>query len=262
MKGQNINHIEAFSDFFGKSIRPEYTTVRNERGDYHVMNNSPFDNKILRCHFKKCAFPVTVAETIYNHDCSFHLTNMSDGDVSYLFRDNNYNYDVVEQIINGLFKLGQDFSFYTEMSPIQNIKLENNFNKNGIQKAVFVPTVTKLALSTVLADKNASGKPTKKTAIVHLAFMISDDNEIHPVLNLAIPYSVSKFTRFSIHLHPSKRDEQIKHIPIILKEFENLLIGHLDFVLTKFLKIKKNELSKMTLKDKKNYLPVIEMARI
>lgn len=261
MKEKEIKHIEAFSDFFGKSIRPEYTTIRNERGDYHVMNNSPFDNKILRCHFKKCAFPVTIAETIYNNDCSFHLTNMSEGDVAYLFRDNNYNYDVAEQIINGLFKLGQDFSFYTEMSTIQNIKLENNFYKNGIQKAVFVPVVTKLTLSAVLADKNVAGKPTKKTAVVHLAFMVSDTNELHPVLNLAIPYSVSKFVRIPIHLHPSKRDEQIKNIPVILKDFEDLLIAHLDFVLTRFLKIKKNELSTMTLEEKKNYLPVIEMAR-
>jgi hypothetical protein len=262
MKEQDIKHIEAFNDFFGKSIRSEYSTVRNERGDYHVMNTSPFDNKIIRCHFKKFAYPVTIAETIYKNNCSFHLTNMSDVDVSYIFRDNDYNYDVVEKVINALFKLGQEFSFYTEMSPIQNIKLENNFNKNGIQKAVIVPTVTKLTLSSILADKSASGKPTKKTAIVHLAFMVSDDNQLHPVLELAIPYSVSKFTRFLIHLHPSKRDEQIKHIPVILKEFENLLITHLDFVLTKFLKIKKNELDTMTLEDKKNYLPVIEMSRI
>jgi len=257
-----INHIEAFNDFFGKSIRHEYTSGRNQQNDYNVHNNSPFDNKSLRCHFKKRDYPVQIAETIYQHDCSFHLTNMTAGDVAYLFRNNNYNYDVVEQVMKGLFELGQSFSFYTHMEPIKNIELENNFHKHGIQKAVIVPVVTKLTLSTILADKSANGKPTKKTAVSHLDFLVSDNNEIHPVLSLAIPYSVSKFTRISINLDSSKRTEQINHIPAILKNFEMLLIEHLDYVLTRFLKIKKTELANMTTEEKKNYLPVIEMAKI
>lgn len=262
MTEKEKKYIDAFHDFFGKAIHTEYTSISSVKVGCDIINKLELANKSISGRFEENNFPLKVAETQYYTSCTFTLSKLTDSNIDYLFRNNDYNYDLVTKIINDLFNIGQSFGFYTEMTPIKNFEIKDYFSKIISSRKTVAPTVTKLKLSTVLSDKSTNGKLTKKTAVLLLEFKLSEDNELHPVLCLSMPYSISNFTRIYIHLHPSKRTEQINQMPIIIQEFEELLIKQLDFVLNRTLKIKKEELKNLTLAEKRNYLTVIEMSKI
>lgn len=254
-------YIDAFHNFFGKSVHAEYTTCTRSGDGYTITNQSPVENKSITGIFSKCSQSIKISETNYDTSCRFQLRNMSDAELEYLFRDNNYNYDLVKKMIDDLFEIGQNFKFFTEMTPIKNFELKDSYNKQITYRSESIQTATKITLSSIVANKNIQGKPTKKTSFFHLGFYLSEENEIHPILTLIISYSTTKYVRFDINLHPSKRDELISSISNMLNEFEGLLIKQLDFVLNKTLKIKKDELQTLTLEEKKNYLSVVDMVK-
>lgn len=255
-------YTDAFHNFLGKTVKPEHTTCTHSGDSYVITNQAPVECQSITGVFFRQVQSIKVAETDYDTSCRFQLRHVSDSELEYLFQDNNYNYDLAKKLVDDLFKIGQKFKFFTEMTPIKNLKIKDNYNKEALSRYESIQTATKITLSSIVAGKNQQDKPTKKTAIFHLGFYLSEDNELHPVLTLSLSYSTTKYVRFDINLHPSKRDELIASIPAMLDEFEELLIEQLDFILNRTLKIKKNELTKLTLEEKKNYLPVVEMVKI
>lgn len=254
-------YTDAFHNFFGKAVHPEYTTCTRSRDSYVITNQTPIGCESITGIFFRQNEAIKVVETHYDTSCRFQLRHISDGDLGYLFRDNNYNYDVAKKLVYDLFEIGKKFKFFTEMTPIKDLEIKDNYNKETLYRYESIQTVTKITLSSIVAGKNQQGKATKKTAIFHLGFYLSEENELHPILLLTIPYSGTKFVRFSVNLHSSKRDELVSSIPAMLTEFEGLLMEQLEFVLNRTLKIKKDEIKKLTFEEKKNYLPVVEMVK-
>ena len=255
---------KAFHHFLGKMINPDYTRIESGMADNltHILRNDNFPNrKAISGVFIQHATLEKIGDTYYDTSCRFQFQNIPNDDLIKIFNNNNYNYSVIKEILMELFKIGKEFKFFTEITPIINYNISDSYDKGVYYTSESVRTLTKITLSSLIATKTPNGKEKKKTAFSHLGFKLSTDNRIHPVLNVFIPYTMNKAMSISINLHPSKKEEMINTVPSILNEFKILLTEHIDILLNKSLKLKKSDIIKLTLEEKMSYLPLIEMVK-
>lgn len=177
-----------------------------------------------------------------------------------IFNNQNYNYDLVETIINELFTIGKSFSFYKDISTIKNVNIEGTLNLDQFGQST-PKNVTKLTLAPFLKDTRAGSQPIKRMARQSIKFKLFDDN-ICPIMELIMPYSNTDYFHAMIHLHPSMKDKQIEKIEELKESFRTQLEEQLEIVLNKKLKISKDDIKKMTLQEKRNYIPVLEMLTV
>lgn len=255
---------KAFHYFLGKMLNPAYTRIESGLSDnltYVLKNNNFPDRKAISCIFSHHAKLEKIGETYYDTSCKFQFENMPSDDLIKIFDNNNYNYKIVQELLIDLFKIGQEFNFFTRMTPATNFKISDSYNKGVYYSSESVRTLTNITLSSVIAAKTPNGNEKKKTVFYHLIFKVSVDNRIQPVLNISIPYTMNKTMMVSINLHPSKKEEMIKTMPSILNDFKILLTEHINIILNKSLKLKKADILRLTLEEKMSYLPLIEMVK-
>lgn len=255
---------KAFHHFLGKMLNPAYTRIESGLTDNltHILKNDNLPNrKAISCVFTHHATLEKVGETYYDTSCRFQFQNMPSDDITKIFNNNNYNYDLIQQILTKLLKIGQEFKFFTEMTPIINYNISDSYNKGVYYSSESVRSLTKITLTSLIAAKTPNGHEKKKIVVYHLGFKVSVNNRIEPVVSLSIPYTMNKLMMVSINLHPSKKEEMIKTIPSILNDFRILLTEHIDILLNKSLKLKKADILKLTLEEKMSYLPLVEMVK-
>jgi hypothetical protein len=255
---------KAFHHFLGKMLNPAYTRIESGMTDSltHILKNDNFPNrKAISCIFTHHAKLDKIGETYYDTSCKFQFQNMPSDDLTMLFNNNNYNYNIVQQILMDLLKTGQEFKFFTKMVPVINFKISDSYNKGVYYSSESVRTLTKITLASMISAKTPNGHEKKKTVFYHLGFKLSVDNKIEPVLSITMPYTMNKAMTVSINLHPSKKEEMIKTIPLILNDFKLLLTEHIDTLLNKSLKLKKADILTLTLEEKMSYLPLVEMVK-
>lgn len=255
-----LKYIEIFDNFF--NTEPFY-----KDGENHKLIKTANNSFNITTFFAIGQFQETNVNIIskpYNYVFNISFKNLLKSELKNFFDTKNYNYDLLDKTINELFKIGKSYNFYQNMTPIKNNRLEDCFIQNGYPNPRVNNTknLTKIALSGFLTDKYTNENPLKKVAQQHLDFYVADTGEIYPIMTLFFPYSSSADFLCFINLHPSQRESQIKHLKKIKKEFTEHLIEQLDTVLKRKLKFKKEELLQMTIQEKLNYIPVIEMSRI
>lgn len=258
MKDNKPNYIKIFDSFFDRE--PFYT--KGDDNKIITKTNVSFDITTLFAIGSFQETNVNIISKPYNYTFNIYFKNLLKPHVKEFFDEKNYSYDLLDQTIQELFKIGEKYSFYREMTTISNNRVEDSFMQNGYPRKSSLKSLTKISLSGFLTDKYTNDKPLKKVAQQHVNFYLSENGEIHPIMTLFLPYSSSANFLCSINLHPSQRESQIKHLKQIKKEFTEHLIEHFDNLLKRKLKLKKEELSQMTIKEKLNYIPVIEMSRI
>lgn len=258
MNNNEPNYVEIFDDFFGR--KPFATEGHIDKTETKTNYGYDIMSIFVSCNFHKVN--VNIISKPYSYTCNIAFKNLSINHVKELFDAKNYNYDLIDETIKELFKIGQSYNFYREMAPIKNNRLEDSFMSNGYPRGNISKNMTKLTLSGFLTDKYTDENPLKKVAKQHINFYLSENNEIHPVMTLFFPYSSTADYLCQFNLHPSARDAQIKHLNKIKQEFTAHLEDQLDTVLKRKLKFKKSDLLTMTTQDKLNYIPVVEMARI
>lgn len=177
-----------------------------------------------------------------------------------IFNKEVYNYDLVEEIINEMFKIGQSFGFYKNMSTIKNIRIEDSLSSKNFGMPV-LKNVSKLTFADFLKDGKSISSPIKRMVRQSIRYKWINDN-ICPLIEIMIPYSNTDFFNTVIHLHPSMRDIQIKKIEQLKAYFSEELEKRLDVILNKKIKIHQNDLINMSLQDKLNYVPVLEMMTV
>lgn len=254
-------YTDAFHNFLGKTVKPEHTTCTHSGDSYVITNQAPVECQSITGVFFRQVQSIKVAETDYDTSCRFQLRHVSDSELEYLFQDNNYNYDLAKKLVDDLFKIGQKFKFFTTLTPINDLKISDSYNKGVYYCSESVRSLTKITLTSLIAAKTLNGHEKKKTVVYHLGFKVSVNNRIEPVVSLSIPYTMNKIMMVSINLHPSKKEEMIKTIPSILNDFKILLTEHIDILLNKSIKLKKADILKLTLEDKMSYLPLVEMVK-
>lgn len=261
---QEKKYKKAFHHFLGKMIDPTYTRIESLLTDNltYLLKNDNFPNrKAISCIFTHHAKLEKVGETYYDTSCKFQFQNMPSDDLTKLFNNNTYNYELVQQLLMELIKIGKEFKFFTTLTPINDLKISDSYNKGVYYCSESVRSLTKITLTSLIAAKTLNGHEKKKTVVYHLGFKVSVNNRIEPVVSLSIPYTMNKIMMVSINLHPSKKEEMIKTIPSILNDFKILLTEHIDILLNKSIKLKKADILKLTLEDNMSYLPLVEMVK-
>lgn len=177
-----------------------------------------------------------------------------------IFNNETYNYDLVKIIINELFTIGQSFGFYKKMSTIKNIRIEESLSPDNFGMPV-LKNVSKLTLANFLNTKRSGRHPINKIIKQSIRYKCIEDN-ICPLIEIAMPYSNTEYFHNVIHLHPSMKDIQIAKIDELKDNFTAQLEQRLDIVLIKKLKLSEDDIKNMTLKEKQNYIPVLEMLTV
>lgn len=262
MDDNEPNYIEAFNNLFGKRSFANEVGLTETKTDY----SHEIVNLFTVCRFYMVN--VNIMSKPYNYGCSIAFKNLTKPYIKELFDAQNYNYDLIEETINELFKIGKLFNFYREMAPVKNIRLDDSFREsesfrsNNISSSNISKNITKLTISGFLTDKYTDANPLKKISKQHINFYVSETNEIHPIMTLFFPYSSTADFICQFNLHPTERDSQIKKLAEIKRDFTAHLEVQLDTVLKRKLKFKKDDLLKMTTQEKLNYIPVVEMSKI
>lgn len=200
--------------------------------------------------------PKTYKHTILDIKC----INIPKRIIKELFNNEDYNYDLVKNIIDELFEIGQSFGFYKNMSSIKNIRIEESISQYNFGMTE-LKNVTKLTISDFLKDVRAGSQPIKKMLRQSIRYKCIDNN-ICPLIELMIPYSNTAYFHTVVHLHPSMKDIQMAKMDELKGYFKSQLEDQLDVVLKRKIKIHENDLRKMSLQEKLNYVPVLEMLTV
>lgn len=254
---------EAFNKLIAKKT-PENRIIYRQHGIQHefVSVNEPEDKSKFNYYINVSFYPSndTSLES-YKTNCQIRTRDVPYALLKDIFEAQNYNYELVEKAMNDCFKIGKSFSFFNSMQDINNIKLQDSFDYSFDEPRITVKNVSKLNLASFLKPRN-DGKQLNKVASHRVEFFVGDDNEIHPILYLTIPYCSSSSFMIKIYLHPSKKESQLDNLELQINDFKKLLECHLDFLLNKRIKLAKNEISCLTLAEKLNYIPILEMHSI
>lgn len=265
MSNKEDNYLTVFNNFLkDKSI--DNRIVKKQHGSlYQIIGIYDDPNKLISNYYTTLSIYPSF-EKLHNIDYTdvgeVRFTNISDKEFNKIIDDQHYNHTLVEDIVKELFNIGKEFEFYQEMAPIKNIKVNEAFTNNYDERYVSSKNITKVKLATFLKEKGQSVKSLNKVIYYNLNFLITDDNELHPIMHLFVPYCSSYNFVTYINLHPSQKENQLKIFEELKKEVNIKLEQHLDGLLNRSLKMKKDEISGMTLKDKLSYIPVLEMNRI
>jgi hypothetical protein len=177
-----------------------------------------------------------------------------------IFNNENYNYDLVKIIINELFTIGQSFGFYKKMSTIKNIRVEESLSPKNFGMPV-LKNVSKLTMADFLKTQRSGPQPFNKMIKQSMYYKCIGDN-ICPVIEITIPYSNTAYFNHFINLHPLMKDMEITEIDELKEKFTAQLEQQLDIVLMKKIKLSEDDIKKMTLDEKKSYIPVLEMLTV
>jgi len=215
--------------------------------------------------FTKSPDPIIINENAYNFTYNFHLKNLTNSEIKVFFDGQNYNYDLVNSLLYEFFNIGKSFNIYRDMTDVKNIPVENLLRKlkgrDPIYAFDYTKDVTKITLSSIFINKKQPDKPLKKMARYHLDFYLGEDSKIHPIMTLYMPYSDTNEFELKIDLHPATKNSQHNYIEKYKKDFKSALETKIDNTLKRRLKMKKDDLLKMTTEDKINYVQVLEMIR-
>lgn len=262
-----MNKADRYKEAFNKLLAKhtiENRVIYRQHGTQHefLSVNESEDKSKFNYYINLSFYPnKDTIQEIYSNHCQITTRDVPYELLKDIFEAQNYNYEVVEKVMNDCFEIGRSFSFFNTMQEIKNIKLHDSFDYSFGEPRITVKNVSKLNLASFLKSKN-DGKPLNKVASHRVEFFVSNDNEIHPILFLTIPYCSSSSFTIKIYLHPSQKESQLDSLELQINDFKTLLEDHLDFLLNKRIKLTKDEIAYLTLEEKLNYIPILEMNSI
>lgn len=258
-------YLKVFNNFLKEKSIENRTVQKQDKTIHQIIsmsNNAEKGTSDYYVNFSFCKIFPKIIDSIYDDIAYIRFTNTPKKVFNEIIDAQHYNHQLLADIIHDLFEIGKSFGFYKTISPLKNIKINDAFDKSGDEWYVSVKTVAKLSLSTFLKEKGNSIKEFNKTIYYDLQFLIGDDAEIHPIVYLYVPYCNSYNLEIHINLHPSQSENQLKLFEDVKLEVNKQLETHLDGLLNRVLKIKKDDIETMTLKDKLMYITVLEMNKI
>lgn len=254
-----MNKEDMYKEAFNKLVAaktPENRIVYRQHGIQHELVSV---NDSVNYYINASFYPSRpTSQESYRTDCQINTRGVPYDVLKDIFEAQNYNYELVEKALLDCFEIGQSFSFFNTMQDIKNIKLHDSFDYSYDEPRITVKNISKLNLASFLKPRN-DGKPLNKVVSHSVRFFVSDDNETHPVMYLTIPYCSSSSFVIKIYLHPSQKESQLDNLNLQINDFKKLLEDHLDFLLNKRIKLAKDEIARLILKEKLNYIPILEM---
>jgi hypothetical protein len=255
------NYLNAYNEMFGNFINPNNTTEQD--GDVYVIKNSfgidhnlDVYNGYIECIFQNYRTGVKIASTTYNCDCTLNFSRIMQDKITEILDQSDYSYDLIYEVVNDFFKIGQDFKIYKKMKINKKIKV-SSFFELSIKKAVNIANITPDAMF-----DNDYCSVEQIISNVNFKMENKESNEIHPIIELKFPYANRTFVKVTINLHPSKKADQINQMVIEKEKFRDILEKQLDSNIHRHLNVDDIDVSQMALDEKLNYIPVIEMSKI
>lgn len=258
-------YLKVFNNFLKEKSIENRTVAKKDTTTYQIISiyDNP-ENSYLNYYinFSFSENSVKIHNSQYNDLAEVRFINVPKKVFNEIIDAQHYNHQLVDDIIKEVFEIGKKFGFYKTISPIKNIKVNEAFDISGDEWYLDVKTVAKLSLSTFMKEKGNSIKEFNKAIYYRLQFLINDSNEIHPIFYLYVPYCNSYNLEIHINLHPSQSENQLKIFENVKIEINKQLETHMDRLLNRVLKIKKEDIASMTLNDKLMYVTVLEMNKI
>lgn len=255
------NYLNAYNKMFGKFINPNNTTEQD--GDVYVIQNSfKIDHDIdvynghIECIFQNYQKGFKLGSISYKCDCTLNFSRIPQDKIIEILNLTDYNYDLIYEVVNDFFKIGQEFKIYKKMKVSKKIQI-SNFFELSVKKSVSVANLTPDA---IFDNEYFSIQPI----IANVSFKMENkkSNEMHPIIELKFPYANRTFAKVSIDLHPSKKLDQMNQLVMEKENFKTILEKQLDIKIQRYLDIVSVDISQMSLDEKLNYIPVLEMSKI
>jgi len=202
----------------------------------------------------------------YNFNSVISFANVNKKVIATVFKNNNYNYQLIHETIQSFYNLGKQYGLFEEISELKNIDIENTFKagyrENGKPYHI-TPSETNIADLTLsdffkTAANTTNGKLRKKRISIYYTFPIKN-NEVHPIAHIEIPVSMDRKHKILIDIHPENKELNEKNIQTSFNTFDQQLRERIDLILKKELKMDKNLLESLKLEEKLEYLKVAEM---
>jgi hypothetical protein len=255
------NYLNAYNKMFGKFINQNNTTEQD--GDVYVIKNSfEIDHNIeiyhgyIECIFQNYQKGFKLGSTSYKCDCTLNFSRITQDKIKEILNQTDYNYDLIYEVVNDFFKIGQEFKIYKNIKVNKKIQISNFFDLS-VKKSVPVANLTPDA---IFDNEYFSIHPI--IADVNFKMENKKSNEIHPIIELKFPYAHRKFAKLSIDLHPSKKSDQINQLVVEKEIFKAVLEKELESKIQRYLDMSVVDVSQMSLDQKLNYILVLEMSKI
>jgi hypothetical protein len=255
------NYLNAYNKMFGNFINKNNTTEQS--GDVYIIQNSfEIDHNLdvyhgyIECIFQNYQKGFKLGSTSYKCDCTFNFSRITQDKIIEILNKTDYNYDLIYEVVNDFFKIGQEFKIYKKMKLSKTIKV-SNFFELSVKKSVNIANIT----PDIIFD-NEYFSIEQIIANVNFKMENKESNEIHPIIELKFPYANKTFVKVNIDLHPSKKAVQINQLVIEKENFKDVLEKQLDSKIQRYLDMSVIDVSQMSLDQKLNYIPVLEMSKI
>ncbi len=205
----------------------------------------------------------------FQYNAFLQFSNLNKKFVSSLFSQVNYNYEIVNKVINDCFLMGQQHALFESLETIKDPAIHHYFKKayqfKGISRKL-ISTETKISevnFADFFKTKNntKNGKLRSRRITIDYKFGISN-GVIHPLAEITFPISISDKMLITVDIHPDGQAFNERQLEKTMSKLNIVLKERVDMILRKELKLKNKYLSTLTFEDKLNYLKVAEMSMI
>lgn len=205
----------------------------------------------------------------YQYYTYLQFSNLNKKFVSSLFGQVNYNYDIVNKVINDCFAMGHQHALFESLETIKDPALHHYFKKAYQFKGIstkLISTETKISdvnFADFFKTKNntRNGKLRSRRVTIDYKFAITNA-VIHPLAEITFPISISDKMIITVDIHPDGQAFNDRQLEKAMLKLDIVLKERMDLILRKELKLKNKYLSTLTFEDKINYLKVAEMSMI
>lgn len=197
------------------------------------------------------------------------FSNLNKKFVSSLFGQVNYNYEIVNKVINDCFAMGQQHALFESLETIKDPALHHYFKKAYQFKGIstkLISTETKISevnFADFFKTKNntRNGKLRSRRITIVYKFAVTN-GVIHPLAEITFPISISDKMFITVDIHPDGQAFNERQLEKAMSKLDIVLKERVDMILRKELKLKNKYLATLTFEDKLNYLKVAEMSMI
>lgn len=207
--------------------------------------------------------------TDYDFNCLFQFYNINKKRIASFFENNNYNYNIINEAINAIYKVGKAYGLFDSMEKITDVKLHNFFKapyqaygkSNKLCSTEGKVSEVNFTDFFKTAKNTSNGKMKSRRVTIYYKFVIKD-GEVHPFALITFPVSINHKQTITLDIHPSGKEFNDVQMKEGLKELDETLKERIDIILRKELKLKNKFLDTLAFEDKLNYLKVAEMSKI
>jgi len=209
----------------------------------------------------------------FDYQCIYRFRNLKPNAIEKLFEDNNYNYEIVEKVINEFHQLGEKYKLFKSKRPTKGLKIHDclsvNENKEKGRELVLYDMPKNISnikfanfYKTDIHKAPIHAKKLKGKNLSLRYIIVVKNNELHPIVMIDFPTFPNASMNIILDIHPDHKAESEAIYKEKYAEFEKILQNKVNQILRKELDLDNKLINKLSLEDKIDYLTIAEMAEI